>query len=183
MKSAGFTLVEVLIALSVASIIGVLLVYLLINGNSVFLQQSAKVSQGLNLNDTVSTLNARIKAAAYVASEYPVVSPVYFSSANTLILALPALGLQGQLVESTYDYVVIARDNQKPEILRETVFPDAGSSRPSVGKVLTAKLSKINFTYLDQNGNPVGPAAASRINFTVQVAEASSSSQVSLRNN
>lgn len=190
-KNPGFTLIELLIIITVSVIAGSLLVATLVTSNSLFINQSSKVSQGLSLNDSVSEISELIKLSSSIVPSYPVSSPQYFTNDHTLVLAIPSIDTSGQVIVDTYDYTVIAKDTNKPNILRLNLFPDPTSSRKSQNKVLATNLSEITFIYLDNNNNPISIAQAVKVNFTINLTEnnglssqtGSASGLINLKNN
>jgi type II secretory pathway pseudopilin PulG len=187
----GFSLVEVLLVVSVSSLVGVLLLSVFTQNNGLFIQQSARVAQGLSKNDAFTEISESIK---YAASIVPLSqgNPQYVTGLETIVLALPAIDAQGNVIDQTFDHLIISKDPQNPKILRKLLQKDDESARVSENKVLVTKLSKINFYYLDQEGKSVTPTSATKVNFVLNLNEAtglnrsedsSSSSQVNLRNN
>ena len=190
-KSYGFTLLEVLIAMLVSSIAGVLLIQAFVQNNNVFYQQSARVTEGLNLNNTSSQVTQDIKSASGVAANYPLTTPYqYTTSASTLILKIPSIDSVGNIIDQTFDYIVFATDSAKPNYLRRKVFVTSPSTRGTSDRVLINNLSKIVFYYYDINGNTTSPPLAAKINFTIndlsqvglKLQTSSSSGEVILRN-
>lgn len=187
----GFTLVEILIVITITGVIGFLLTQLLIQNNSVYFAEDAKVSQGLSLNTISNKLQTDIKQASGIASGYPVSLPTYLSSLDTLVLQLPAIDSSGNPIDNVFDYVVYAKDPVRGYILKRMVYKDDISTRIEANQVLTTSLSLINFYYYDQNNEVVSPTFASKINFVINVSsktglsqqQSSSSGQVNLRNN
>ncbi len=190
-SETGLSLAELILVAAISSIVGILLISIFVQNNSLFNSQQAKTTQGVSLNDAFSKINADIRSATAVVSAYPVGSPQYTTDANTLVLSLPATDANGNALTSISDYVVIAKDSQNPKILREHIFPDATSYRGSSNRILAQDLAQITFVYLDSNKNPIAPTSASIINFTINLSttfgdkqqQSSSSGQVSLRNN
>lgn len=186
----GFSLVEMVLALAITCVAGVLLVSILIQNNNIFYQQSTKVSQGLNLNDALSELNKSVRSASFIVEKYPISSPTYFSGPETLILAYPSLDSNKKVISSTYDYVVFSKDAQISSILRKQVFPDLASSRKAENKVLLTNLSYLAFSYKDNLDETVNPPLAKKVEFAVKVAEkagmsteeSSRSGEINLRN-
>lgn len=188
---AGFTLLELLIAISVSIVAGSILVSLMTAGNGLFYQQGSKINQGLSLNDSVNEISNLIKISSSIASSYPASSPQYSTDSNTLILSIPSIDSTGKVINNTYDFAVIARDATKNNILRLQVFPNPLSSHKSQNQVLSTTLSSVTFLYYDNNDQPVSPTSAAKINFTVNLTEkagygnqsSSASGQVNLKNN
>ncbi len=185
----GFSLIEILVVLSIASIAGTLLVSSLIQNNNLFLKQSTKISQGVNLNDTTSQISDSIKNASSIAATCPC-PQVYTTNDQTIVAAIPSVNATGDILSNTFDYLVITRDSQNTAILRKIIYPNALSSRKSENQVLATTLSLVQFRYYDNNGNSVSPTAAGKINFTINVKptnglsseQSSSSGQINLRN-
>lgn len=185
----GFTLLEVVIAAGGALIIGTMLLSIMINHNGVFYKQSSLVGEGLSINTTTQKIEETIRQAAVVSSGYPEVSPTYITGTSVLVLKLPALSTTG-ILANVYDYAVITRDSSNPKILRYLLIPDNQSVRPQVNTVLTNLIKSIQFSYLDNNRNPVSPTLATTVGLTLTVlsktgsigTEQSSSTTTSLRN-
>lgn len=186
----GLSLIELLIMTAVGGIVGILLVQLLVQNSSYTTQQSAKVAQGISLNDLTYAVSNDIKLAGAVASGYPVSSPSYTTNSTNLVLKINSIDSNGNIINQTYDYIVVNQDSTNTTILREQLFPDATSSRRAFNHVLVTNLSSIQFSYLDPNDNPITPIQAAKVNFVVTVSnqngiyvqQNSSSAKVSLRN-
>ena len=188
---AGFTLVESLIGMSLAGIIGVLLISTLAQNNSLFSNQNANINQGILLNQSSSQINDLIRSASSVALNNPFGSPQYTSSAEVLVLALPSINSTGDVIDNIYDYAVITKDIDDPKILKEIIFPNTLSSRKSKNQILSTRLSNLAFQYYDDANNSVASNLATKINFVIFQSEKAGNSdvqsnvsgQVSLRNN
>lgn len=173
-NSRGYTLLELLIAFSVAGVAGIMLISLWTQNNSLFLTQQAHVSQGLNLNDLTFQIKNDIKSADAIASGYPLTSPTITSSANSLVLSIPSIDSTDNIIIGKSDYITFYADPTNPKLLKREIFVDPVSSRPPSTKILTTTLSSIIFQYFDETGNPVTPTTAKKINFQVDVIEKTS---------
>lgn len=174
----GWSLIEILIVMTVAAVAGGLLINLMVSSNRLFFDQSAHISQGLSLNQTELELTDLIKVSAGVVAQYPVSgSPLYTTDSNTLIIKLPALSATGGVIESVYDFAVIEPDAVKPEVLRKQIFKDSASFRKAENKVLSTNLNALTFNFLDANNNPVSPALAERISFIISLSTKSGFSE------
>ncbi|MBI2021692.1 hypothetical protein HYS93_02275 [Candidatus Daviesbacteria bacterium] len=186
----GISLLEVLIYIGVASLVGIILVRIFVQNNAFFLRESAQVEQGLDTNQISSQIYDSIRNASSVAVSFVGGVTTYTSGPQTLVLTLPSVNASGSVIANTYDYLVITQDSQNAKLLRKKIFPDALSSRQSENRLLTTQLSSLTFSYYDQNSNIVSPQAASSVNFIAKVArtvnqetqESSVSGQVNLRN-
>ena len=185
----GFTLVELIITISITIVAGYLLVIILGQSNGIFLKQSSAITEGMNANDAESLINEAIKQAAAVSISSPT-TPVYTSNINTLVLAVPSIDSSGNIIGNSFDYYVIAADSSLPAVLRYQIFPTMPSSRKKANRVLLTNLSSLRFLYLDASGHQVSPASATQVNYVLNLSQkaglvyqqASISSQISLRN-
>ncbi len=163
--SNGFTLVELILATTVASIVGGLLIMLLVNSTGLFFQQSSRVTQGVGLNDSMSRISSSIKEAKAVASGYPAgSSPTYTSGTTQLVIQIPSIDSSGNIIGSTYDYDVYFVDQSRLMFKR---FPDAASKRQSANQVLTGNVNSVKFDYFDSAGLSVTPTVAVKVRATL----------------
>lgn len=179
-----------LITLAIAGVAGAILVMIMLQTNNTFFQQSAKVSQGVNLNEAFSLINQAIRTAAFVAEKYTLDTATYVSGPEVLVLAYPSLDGNSKPISGTYDYLVISRDPQNPAILREQLFPNPASTRKSVNRVLVTSLAFLHFSYLGSNNELINPVLAKKVEFAIKVVEktglsaeeTSRSGEINLRN-
>lgn len=186
----GVTLVELLIASSIAVIIGALLLAVLINSAGIFYKQTSRVNQGLNSNDALNLVRQSIKESNGAAASYQVDSKTYISSSNELILKIPSIDAQGNVISETYDYFVFYKDQDK---LFLKSFPDTQSSRKAQNQILASNVVSVFFQYLNNVSPPqeVIPTSAVKIKLTLmlrqkigsQLETSIATSEASLRNN
>lgn len=163
----GFSLVEIIIATAVSSIVGIMLITIFVQNNQVFNVEQIKTSQGISLNNAVSEMKSSIRSASSIAASYPSPSPQYTSSADQLVLKLPSIDVNGNIITNTFDHLVITQDSLNNKILRKILFPDVLSSQPAYNKVLMTDLFLLNFSYLDASNNATTPINAAIIDFTL----------------
>ncbi|MBI2337872.1 type II secretion system protein [Candidatus Daviesbacteria bacterium] len=165
-KNKGLTLIEVLIAMGIAIIAGTLLLVVIVNTTGLFYNQSAKVSQGLNINDTLAVVRSSIKQASSVAVSYTDGPTTYTSGPDQLVLKVSSVDSSGNLVSDTYDNFVFFLDL---DILHFKVFPNPISSRNPVDRILSTTADNLNFAYFDSANPPVEviPTSAARIKITL----------------
>lgn len=156
----GISLVEVLLAMAVSSIVGLFLFAILVNNTGVFYNQSSKVEQGLKINDSLSTIRTAVKSSNAIAQEYPPGSPTYTSGSSQLVLRFSSLDSSGSVIQNTYDYAVFFVENQK---LLYKVFPNASSTRPPSDQLLALNVDSIAFKYYDTLGQEVIPSTAAKV--------------------
>lgn len=186
----GFGLIEVLIGIALAGIVGTLLVSLLVQNQGLYIRQSSKVSQGINLNDAKAEINDSIKVSSGIVTNNPIGSPQLTTGSDAIVLSLPSINSQGQKIEQTFDYIVIYQDSAAA-VVRKKLFVVPQSSRQTEDKVLAKGVSALEFVYKDSIGNIVSATSASKVNFTITLLDTSGygqqqlsqSGEVNLRNN
>ena len=139
----GLTIVELLIAGSLIAAVGAIMVMIFVQNSGVLLKQQAVVTQGLNANDAHAQITEDIRQASAIAASYS----SYTSGANTIVLKLASYNSQGDVINDTYDHIVITRDATNSAILRQLVLPNALSNRPSENQVLAKDVSNLKFIY------------------------------------
>lgn len=188
-KLNGFTLVEILIGVAAAGVIGSILIAFLTQNSQIYTQQNTKVNQGLELNNAFTEIEDTIKSGGSVVSQYPPTGQAQHTTGlNTLVINIPSINAQGAVIQNTYDYIVLYGD---AKVLRKKVFPDPASSREEMNTVLSTKLSKLEFKYYDSGGQIISPIQSAKIGFIINVSDnvatethsSSASGQVNLRNN
>ncbi|MDO8573983.1 MAG: hypothetical protein Q7R77_04530 [Candidatus Daviesbacteria bacterium] len=168
----GITLLEVLVAMGIATIVGVLLVVIITNSAGLFKDQSSKVSVGVNTNDSFSQIRASIKQASAISDQ---------SGSGQLILKVASIDAGGNIIDSTYDDFVFLI-NQKN--LHFQIIPNLSSSRKSKDSILAGNVDNINFQYLNFVNPPaeVTPAAATKIRISLNIKSSIATAEANLRN-
>ena len=166
----GFSLLEIMLAASVAGVIGILLISILVNTSGFFYQQQSVINEGLSLNDVLGQISSLVKGAQSVANNYPETgTPQFTTSSTILVLKLPGIN-QNEVLPDVSDFVVVTKDPQNLKILTLKIFPDPRSTRELKDSVLTTLLDAIKFSYLDKTGSEVltpNLAETVRIDLTV----------------
>lgn len=187
----GWSLPELLIVITVSAVAGGLLINLMVSSSKLFVDQSARISQGLSLNQAQLELTELIKSSVGIVSQYPAQgTPLHTTDANTLVAKLPGINSNGDVLDLVYDYAVIEADSTTPAVLRKQIFKDNQSYRKTENKVLSTNLSSLTFNYLDVNNTQVAPGQAIRVGFIISlstqsglsVKESSSSGTVNIKN-
>lgn len=163
----GVTLVEALITLAIAVVVGAMLLIIMVNSAGLFYQQEGKVEQGLSVNDALLNVKETVRGASNVVATYPEAgSPTYTSGNNQLVLKVAAEDLSGNQILGVSDYFVFFKDAGK---LRFKTFPDTQSSRKAQDQIFTTKLDSLIFEYFDGQIPPqsVQPNLAVKIKITM----------------
>lgn len=190
-NNKGFTLFELLIVMALVSVVGVLLIQILIQNNGVYYDQTTKVSQGLNVNDTYNQIEKDIRTSGGVVASLVDGEDTYTTSSNIIVLKIPSIDSSGSIISDTYDHLIIYEDGANNNFLMRKIIPNAISNRVYNKKVLLTNLSYLQFQYLDNSGSPISAVDASKINFIFNIKtavglnnqESSASGKVNLRNN
>jgi hypothetical protein len=161
----GATLLELAVTIAVAAVVFFIL-------GSIFLAQG----RFLAIEDAISETQLHAFAAGdavglYASSARAVVASRtvngtgYASATSTVVLELPAIDADGNVIASEYDYAAIGTDPEDPSLFMTDVEPSANSARAG-GKHTRAQLvDKVIFRY-----NTVDPASATVLDLYVRTA-------------
>lgn len=185
----GFTLIEVLVAMGIATLVGALLVIIIVNSAGLFTEQSSKVQTGLNINDALQQVRDSIKQANSVADQYTAGSTTYVSGSNQLVLKIASINSSGDIVINSFDYFIFLRDQS---FLRFKIFPDPLSSRKARDQIFSNSVDNFSFQYLNSAIPPVevSPATATKVRVSLTLKQKNgpdfvihtSTSEANLRN-
>lgn len=164
----GFTLLEVTIATFISSLVAGLLILIMVNNTTLQYLQSAKIAQGVSINEVLFKTKLALKEANAVSIGYPLVAPNYLSSSTTLILQLPTIDASNEIVGNSYDYMIFLLEGDK---LKQKTFPNLLSKRKVTDAILAKNVASIKFDYLDSSGQVVSAGGASKVVVTVQTRE------------
>ena len=155
----GFTLVELIIGMTVSVLVGGLLLSLLVSSARLSTQQSAKVTQGIDANETTVNIATYIKQAAGV-------DPT--SDGIHLVLKLPSIDSSGDSITNAYDLVDYVKDGDK---IRLKVIPNVSpvSSRNVEDRILAFNCTELIFEYFDALGSVVIPSLATKVGVSVKL--------------
>ncbi len=140
----GFTLIETFIVIALSTIAMVALTNLFLIFNSVYGYQQAFMAAAGSAGGAMNAFEAAVLPADQVLASHTFGGTTYSSSANTLVLSLPAVDSSGNIIAGTEDYVAFYSSSTN---LYRLTAAGAGSSRISGQKQLSTTLSSITFTY------------------------------------
>lgn len=171
----GLTLVEVLVSMGIAAVVGLLLLVVMINSTGLYTKQSSKVEQGLNLNDIFSQVRSTVKQASAIAVSYTDGATTYTTGASQLVLKIASVDSSKNIIENTFDYFVFFLDQN---IFRLRTFPNVLSSRQPVNQVFSTGTDSLRFQYFNTAAPPVevAPETASKIRITIVLKQKTGSS-------
>lgn len=168
----GLTLIEVLVAMGIATVVGVSLVAIIVTSAGLFSNQSSKVQEGLNINDLLAAIRGSIKQANAVDAQ---------SSATQLVLKVASIDYSNNIIANTYDYFSFYLDQN---FLHFKVFPDVSSSRKSADQILANSVDNLKLQYFNSANPPVevAPNSATRVRISVTLKTTTATSEANLRN-
>ncbi len=168
----GLSLIEVLVAMGIATVAGVLLLVIIVNSAGLFTQQSSKVTVGLSVNDAFSKIRVGIKQASAISDQ---------SNFSQLVLKVSSLDSAGNIIKNTYDYFIFIADQKN---LHFRIIPDFLSSRKNGDSILAGNVDNLNFQYFNSTSPPVEvvPGSASKVRITLSVKTNIATTEANLRN-
>lgn len=141
---AGFTLIEVIVALfSAVFILGAFISLFLLHG-SLYNQQQASVRTSEGLRNGTQTLQLYASQAYRVLASRDFSGVAYDSGDDALILQLPAIDAQTNILPGKWDYALFYLSGDKLFLRVET---DQASSRTAIYKLLAENVSNFLLTY------------------------------------
>ncbi len=182
-RSEGFTLAELIISVAVAALVGGLLISIFVSNTGLFYRESSRITEGVGINDSLSSIRSWVKQAQAVAGSFS----SYSSGPSELVLQVASIDSSGNILSNVYDYIVYTVSQGR---LYLKVFPDATSSRKSLDQILTNNIDSVVFNYFDSSGNTITPLSAVRVRVSITLSQKSgaqnetsvATSEASLRN-
>lgn len=152
----GLTLLEMLLTLAVFSIVAILANEIYIGGFTTFASRTASL-RVIRDNLIASQAIERTVRASSAIVNYPEVTPTEWSDADTLILKLPSIAANGDLIPATFDTVIFRRKAGEPEALEEETIAN-GPGRTSGIRVIVTTVRSLTFHY-----DTITPTTATRV--------------------
>lgn len=162
MTEKGLTIIELLAVMGVMTVVGALLMVIIVNSAGLFTKESAKLTQGLNINDTLAQVRSNIKDASSIAVSYT----TYTTGATQLVLILPSIDSLNNIIPDAFDYYVYFLDSNT---LRFKSFPNASSARKAQDQIFSTLIDSLKFQYFNSGTPPaeVAPVSARKVRITL----------------
>ncbi|MFH0952304.1 MAG: hypothetical protein V1838_03885, partial [Patescibacteria group bacterium] len=94
----------------------------------------------------IQNLLLRDIRGAESVSNYPEIDPIFQSDADTLVLRLPSINIDGDVIPASFDYIIYEISDSGPyAITRQLVANGAG--RTSDSQVISTNVSAIAYHY------------------------------------
>lgn len=159
----GLTVIELLIAMSVFAIVGVILSNILITENSSFREQQARNKLIVESLRVMNPLRQYSLAAKEILPTYTYGVEEFSTDADTIILQLPAINVSDDIIPAEFDTVIFDTSNT---VIRFILDPSAQSVRSSQDTTL---ISTLHDSVIRYNNETI--ADATQFTFTVQLRE------------
>ncbi len=177
-ESAGFTLVEIIVAIGIFAIIILFLPYLGVYHYWIYNTQIAQFDVISDARGTLDDMDSYVRQSNRVISNYL----TYTTDSQTLILQIQSIDPSNNLIAGTYDNVVFYLSGS--DFFRQ-VFPSANSKRLAATKKLASNVTEITFSYDNLNYSLVQQVTTTisvQQNLGKDIKSATLSSQAKLRN-
>jgi prepilin-type N-terminal cleavage/methylation domain-containing protein len=182
MKTKGFTLLEIVIAIAVLAIISLILATIIIRWGIHYKQQETQVGASLSNRFVLDEITTRIRESRAIADQITVDSQTYTSGSTILVLKPLSIDAEGNTIAGTYDHIIFYQDSAK---LIKKVVPNAISKRLAVNQILTVNLKQVTFSYdnsTPQLANSVTIELTTKETQGGQTKEAQDQAKATLRN-
>lgn len=146
----GFTIQEVMVAIFISSLLGVLVISVFLAGNRFFSITRNDVDIQTEMGRVINLFQRDVRGADSV-SEYPLGSPTFTADSDTLVVRALSLESDGDIIPTTYDYFIYSLSGAGPYTLTREVVA-SGAGRASSTDVLSTHVTDLTFTY---NSTPV----------------------------
>lgn len=144
MTKRGTTLIEALVLISVSTIALLALVNLFLIFNSLYGYQQAFMAAAGSSGASMNALEAAILPANQVVTSRDFSGATYTSAETSLVLELPAIDDDGDIIDGAKDYIAFYTD---AAAFYRLIEADVASARTSGLKKLSGTLSSLSFTY------------------------------------
>jgi prepilin-type N-terminal cleavage/methylation domain-containing protein len=143
-KHRAFTLLEVLVTLGIFAVMLVVLINFYVSTNSQFAYEREYVTVARGTDDIIDTVGDHVRPANQVLASYAFATGIRQSTTTSLVLSIPSITSNGQIIIGSYDYVAFYSSGTKAYRLIEAA---AGSARRSGTRLLSENVSTITFAY------------------------------------
>lgn len=152
----GFTILETVIAIGILGVVSLAILQIYISTQTTFYVQEARTSLQSDTRYSLDRINSWIKQSSSVISTYTASDDtVYNTDENELILKVPSVDANSNVINNKFDYLVFFPDTTDSTLLQQITYPDATSSRDNNTKIISDHLSSVAFVYYNSSGNQI----------------------------
>lgn len=146
MARRGFTMLEIIIVLSIALICFLIILGMYISQSRLYASES-NISELQTINSIIQeTVSRNIEQGIEIIESKIINGTIYISDSNTMIVKLPAIDASKQIIAGVYDYVAFDFDSANSKITSNTET-GSGSARPTGEKTVANFVGTLNFRY------------------------------------
>lgn len=142
--SPGFTIVELLIVIAVAGLIGAAMIELFISYDSTVSLQRASIETDTSATMLTNELRDMILQANAIVASHAFSGTSLSTGTTSLVLSLPSIDSAGSVINGTYDYIGFYASGT---IAYRLIDANGSSARVSGSKQLSRALSSMTFSY------------------------------------
>lgn len=151
MKRSGFGLIEVIVVIAILGIISGVFIQSYLNSKKTFDIQKSKSALQTETRNSLDQVSKWIKLSNSVLSTLTINSKTYTTSDTTLILQVPSIDEDQDIIPNSYDYVIFKPNATYPDQLQQIIYPDSHSSRDQLDRTINQNLSTIEFKYYNSS--------------------------------
>lgn len=157
-KRSGLTLIEVLLAMGLSLIIAGVVGAVFFDSWKAQIGQEAYTELQQKSRQAVDEISSQVQTASGVVASVTSGSTTYTTNANTVVLKMPSLDVNNNILSGT-DYIVFRRRPAATNNLERIVIADAASSRTSLRTplILNDRTTTLEFQYYNLAGSELVP--------------------------
>lgn len=163
MKPRGITTLELAVSMAVGAMIFTILGSIFIAQGRYFAIEDAIAETQYNAFQAVDTVGLYALSASQVVGSRTINGTAYASGTSTLVLEIPTVDADGDVVPSTFDYVAFALYPSDPTRLAVDIDAGTNSALTDATRLPAALVDKLIFRY-----NAVDPTAATTVEMYVR---------------
>jgi len=157
---------EGITVLGVMSLLLIIIAQIFLVSYDVYAKQTAKADNSTSAVLAARTISESARGAMVVLGTYTINGTVYASSADELVLKVPAVDGTGNIIIDSYDYIAFYRDGTDSTKIFSDIEPDDNSYRYPGQKLVTAYNEAMVFRYDDPD-----VAEATRVSIYIRNAQ------------
>jgi type II secretory pathway pseudopilin PulG len=142
--TAGFTIVETLVAIAILLLITLAVIGIMIGYNRYFEYLKVKVDVPQSAGSVINLIANDVREADQVLLSRSFSGTLYTTGANSLILGLHSVDNSGNILVGKHDYIVFYLNGTQIYSLTES---DPSSVRPSISKKISDTTQSLTFIY------------------------------------
>ena len=141
LNNKGFTIVETIFSTFIGVVIlgMVSILYVMANNNMTMGLALAEINSDSRLS--MDRIIRDVRWGTQIVTNRTVSSTNYVTGDDELIIEIPSIDTNGDVIASTYDYVIYSLDPSDSTLLRKIVDPDVASNRGSLNQIIADNIS------------------------------------------